>query len=86
MTSASCFMVIFDEYIIVEQYHSGGFGGDMPLIKYQRKSKTGKSLEMHFNFIWNHKGTLTPDTAIHDLKSSTCAEYKDENQAYRSWL
>lgn len=60
--SASCFMVIFEDYIGVEQYHSGGWGGEIPLIRYARNSPNGKILERHFDFIWSDVTTELSNT------------------------
>ncbi|MBV5326176.1 MAG: hypothetical protein JZU65_00855 [Chlorobium sp.] len=53
-------MIIFSDYVVVEQYHSGGFGGEIPLVCYSRNSETGQILERHFDFIWNDDTTNIP--------------------------
>ncbi|MFM6435921.1 MAG: hypothetical protein ACKPI6_12970 [Microcystis panniformis] len=58
--SASCFMLVFnDEYVVVEQYHSGGFGGQIPVIQYSLQSATGNKFSEHFYFLWNDDSTET---------------------------
>lgn len=74
--SAACFMVIFDdEYVVVEQYHSGGFGGKIPVIKYDLKSQTGIKFEDHFDFIWKDKTTKP----IEELESKSNTEHSSNN-------
>lgn len=66
--SAACFMVIVDdEYVVVEQYHSGGFGGKIPLIKYGLTLPTGRKFKDHFDFIWNDNTTKP----IEELESNS---------------
>lgn len=69
--SSACFMIILysRNYVVVEQYHSGGFGGRIPLIKYELKSSPGVKFNDHFEFIWEKENGLTTCPLL-DVKGS----------------
>lgn len=65
-----CFLVIFEDYVAVEQYHTGAQGGKIPVIKYRKDSKAGQRFSAHFDFVWKHKSTKLLDEYLKNSKTN----------------
>lgn len=71
-TAPTCFLIITDKYVYIEQYHYGLFqpgqlGGNFPMLKFSRvhiepdslEHTTTEYLEKHFDYIWEKRiGTI----------------------------
>ena len=67
--SPSCFLLITDESVFVEQYHyglprSGLVGGHVPVLKYNKGSRVARHLIGHFDYVWQSRGTKTINELI----------------------
>jgi hypothetical protein len=63
--SPSCFLLIIDDTILVEQYHYGRAGGArvaelVPLFEYSSESTTYKELSGHFDYMWERLSRPLP--------------------------
>jgi len=63
----SCFIVLTDETVIVEQYHYGSsepganiLGGKVPLLEFAADSQTYTQLAGHFQYLWDEAGLSIP--------------------------
>lgn len=64
--SPSCFAILVDNGMLLEQYHYGSsapdatiLGGKIPLLEYGNDSSTYHEIQGHFNYIWDSDTTIS---------------------------